>query len=154
MTSLALTNPIVRCAQVSNKHPPVIEYKGRTLGIIALTVAQVFIGVIHAFSGLLLLGSENWGILKATVAYDVYTLVFGVLVLVFAWFIWQGKKAGWIGTVAVSIFVAVVDGLALLNLPSVPGTPTFPAATEIAYCILIIAYLSTNRVRKKFFPTA
>jgi len=111
-------------------------------------VAQVFIGVIHVFSGLLLLGFENWGALKATAAYDFYTLIFGVLVLVFTWFIWQGKKAGWIGTVVVSIFVAVVDSLVLLNLPSVPGTPTFPAATEIAYSILIIAYLSTNRVRK------
>jgi hypothetical protein len=136
-----------------SKHPP-IEYKGRIFGILALVVAQLFIGVIHAFSGLLLLGFENWGALKATAAYDFYTLAFGVLILVFTWFIWRGKKAGWIGTVAVLIFVAVVDSLTVLNLPSVPGTPTFPAATEIGYSILVIAYLSTSRVRKKFFPAA
>ena len=68
--------------------------------------------------------------IQATVAYDVYTFVFGLLALVFAVFIWQGKKAGWVGTVAVSLFVIAADSLTLLDLPSIPGIPKFPAITE------------------------
>ncbi len=89
-------------------------------------------------------------IMQTTVAYDVYTLVFGLLVLVFAVFIWQGKKAGWIGTVAVSLFVIVADTLTVLNLPSIPGIPKFAALTEIAYSLLVIIYLLQNDIRRKY----
>jgi hypothetical protein len=135
---------------MSTKHPP-IEYKGRTLGILALAAAQVLIGIIHAFSGSLLLAYENWAALQATAAYDVYTLIYGLMVLVFALFIWQGKKAGWIGTFAVSIFAAVADGLVLLDLPSIPGIPKSLTLITISYSVFIVIYLSNSRVRKKFF---
>ncbi len=130
--------------------PP--TFRGKSIGTVVLVVAQILIGIIHVFSGLLLLLSENFGFLQATVAYDVYTLVFGVLVLVFAVFLWQGKVAGWAGTVAVSLFVIVVDSLTLLDLPSTPGVPKFAGATEIGYSIIIIAHLSSNRTRRKFLP--
>jgi hypothetical protein len=135
---------------MSKKQTPIITYNGRSLGIVILTVAQLIIGAIHVFSGLLLLMFENVSFIQATVAYDVYTFVFGLLVLVFALFIWQGKKAGWIGTVAVSLFVIVADSLTLLDLPSIPGIPKFPALTEIAYSVLIVVYLCSNHVRKKY----
>jgi hypothetical protein len=77
-------------------------------------------------------------------------VVFGLLVLVFAVFVWQGKKAGWIGTIAVSLFVIAADTLTVLNLPSIPGIPKSAALTEIAYSILVIIYLSAGHVRKKF----
>ncbi|MGD0203071.1 MAG: hypothetical protein ABSC20_04100 [Candidatus Bathyarchaeia archaeon] len=124
-------------------------YKGRRLGIVVLTSAQLFIGVIHVFFGALLL-AFGASILQATEAYDVYTLVFGLLVLVFAVFIWQGKKAGWIGTVAVSLFVIVADALTVLNLPSIPGIPKFAALTEIAYSLLVVLYLLQTNIRKKY----
>ena len=124
-----------------------ITYKGRSLGIIVLTSAQILIGVIHAIFGFLLLASENT-FLKATVAYDFYTIAFGVLTLVFAWFIWQGKLAGWAGTIAVSIFVSIADALAVLNLPTIPGIPVFAAPTEIAWSIIVIAYLSRAYMKK------
>ena len=133
---------------MSNKHNP-ITYKGRSLGIIVLTAAQLLIGAIHVFFGLLLLTFEP-SLMQAPVAYDVYTVVFGVLVLFFAVFIWQGKKAGWIGTVAVSLFVIAADTLTVLDLPSIPGIPKSAALTEIAYSILVIIYLSAGHVRKKF----
>ena len=85
-----------------------------------------------------------------TLPYEVYTIAFALLVLVFASLIWQKKKAGWVGTVAVSLFVIVVDALTVLNLPSIPGIPTFAAPTEIAYSFLVVAYLSTGRVRQIF----
>jgi hypothetical protein len=135
---------------VGNKRPPNISYKGRSLGIIVLTTAQLLIGAIHLAFGLILLTAEILTT-QATIAYDVYTIIFGLLVLIFAFLIWQGKRAGWIGTVAVSVFVIVVDILALLNLPSINGIPKFAAPTEIGYSVLIIIYLSLNRVRKKFF---
>ena len=127
-----------------------VTFKGRSLGITVLTAAQLLIGAIHVFSGLWLLTSEAAVSSQFSLAYDIYTLVFGLLVLVFAVFIWQGRKAGWIGTVAVSLFVIVADALTLLDLPSIPGIPKFPALTEIAYSVLIVVYLCSNHVRKKY----
>jgi hypothetical protein len=126
-----------------------IGYKGRSIGILTLTVAQLLIGTIHLLVGLALLAVEilnNQG----SLAYDVYTVAFGSLVLVFAAFIWQGKKAGWIGTFAVLLFVIVADSLTVLGLPSIPGIPSFAAPTEIAYSIIVIVYLSLPHVRRKF----
>jgi hypothetical protein len=126
-----------------------ITYKGRSLGILVLTGAQLLIGAIHALFGALLL-AFGASILQATEAYNVYTLVFGLSVLVFTVFVWQGKKAGWIGTVAVSLFVIVADALTVLNLPSIPGIPKFAALTEIAYSLLVVFYLLQTNIRKKY----
>jgi hypothetical protein len=135
---------------MSNKPqlPPIFKTKG--LGIIVFTAAQLFIGAIHLIIGLLL-SVTPVPIMQATVTYDIYTVVFGLLVMVFVFFVWQGKKAGWIGTMAVMFFVAIADSLVVLNLPSVPGIPKFVAPTEIAYSVVIIVYLMVPRVRKKFF---
>jgi hypothetical protein len=133
---------------MSSKREP-ITYKGRSLGILVLTSAQLLIGIIHALIGVLLIALGT-PILLATEAYSVYTLVFGLLVMVFAVFIWQGKKAGWIGTIAVSVFVSVADALTVLNLPSVPGIPKFAAPTEIVYSLAIMVYLLQANIRKKF----
>ena len=137
-----------------SKKPTPITYKGRSLGIAVLTVAQLIIGAIHVFFGLLLLAFENISFIQATAAYDVYTFVFGLLALVFVVFIWQGKKAGWVGTVTVSLFVIAADSLTLLDLPSIPGIPKFAGFTEIAYSVLIIVYLSTSQIRKKYLGLA
>jgi hypothetical protein len=56
-------------------------------------------------------------------------------------FIWQGKRVGWIGTIAVSFFVIVADLLTLLDLPSIPGIPKSAGAIEIIYSTIVIAYL-------------
>ncbi len=130
------------------KREPILV-KGRSLGIAVLTVAQLLIGVIHVLFGFWLLSSEN-SFLHATIVYDFYTVAFGALVLFFGWFIWQGKLSGWIGTVAVSVFVSVADALALANLPSIPGIPTFAAPTETGYSIIVVVYLLQPHVRKKF----
>ena len=135
---------------MNTKRSP-ITYKGRTLGILTLTVAQLLIGTIHVLFGLLLLAAEV-SIMQTTIIYDVYTLIFGVLVSVFAVLIWQGKKAGWVGTIAVSLFVIVADSLTVLNLPSIPGIPKSAAFTEIGYSILVVFYLSQRHVRSIYFP--
>ena len=132
---------------MTSKREP-ITYKGRSLGIIVFTSAQLLIGAIHALLGVFLI-AFGASILKATEVYNVYTLLFGLLVMVFAVFIWQGKKVGWVGTVAVSLFVIAVDALTVANLPSIPGIPKFAAPTEIGYSILVIIYLSLPHVRRK-----
>jgi hypothetical protein len=137
-----------------SKKPPTIIYKGRTIGIVILTVAQLIIGVIHCFFGLLLLAYENLSFLPTTSVYDLYTFIFGLLALVFAVFIWQGKKMGGIGTVAVSLFVIVADSLTVLDLPSIPGIPKFPAIAEIAYSLLIVFYLLQDNIREKYLVQA
>jgi hypothetical protein len=128
--------------------PP--TFRGKSLGITTLTVAQLLIGVIHIFSGALLFGFENFSALPATAAYDMYTLMYGLLILVFAIFFWQGKKAGWIGTALVCLFVIVADSLAVLDLPSIPGIPKGPAFAEITYSLLVIFYLLQLNVREKY----
>ncbi|MGA2386554.1 MAG: hypothetical protein ABSG33_08475 [Candidatus Bathyarchaeia archaeon] len=133
---------------MSGKRAP-ITYKGRSLGIITLTVAQLLIGVIHLLVGLTLLAAEILN-RQGSLAYDVYTVAFGSLILVFTAYIWQGKKAGWIGTCAVLLFVILVDSLTVLGLPSIPGIPTFAAPTEIGYSIIVIVYLSLPHVRRRF----
>ncbi len=120
------------------------------MGILVFTSAQLLIGAIHALLGGLLIAFGS-SIFQATEAYNVYTLVFGLSVMVFAMFIWQGKKEGWIGTIAVSLFVIVADALKVSNLPSIPGIPSFAPPIEIGYSILVIIYLSLPHVRRKFF---
>ncbi len=133
-----------------SKKPPTIIYKGRNLGIVILTVAQLIIGVIHVFFGFLLLAFENLLFIQATIIYDFYTITFSVLTIVFAVFIWKGKKLGWVGTVAVSLFVIVADSLTLLNLPSIPGIPKFAGFGEITYSVLVVGYLLQTSVRRKY----
>ena len=134
----------------SRRNPVTVTYKGRRLGIIVLTAFQLLIGIIHVLFGALLI-AFGASLLQATEAYNVYTLVFGLSVLVFTVFIWQDKKVGWIGTVAVSLFVIFADALTVLNLPSIPGIPKFAAATEIAYSLVVVLYLFQNGVRKKYW---
>ena len=135
---------------MSYKREP-ITYKGRSIGIIVFTSLQLLIGAIHALSGILLIASGE-SVWQATEAYNVYTTVFGLLVMVFAVFVWQGKKEGWIGTIAVSVFITIADLCRVLNLPSIPGIPSFAPPVEIAYSIIVIIYLSLPHVRRKFFP--
>jgi hypothetical protein len=123
-------------------------------GIMVLTVAQFTIGVIHVFSGFLLLfaSPSTTFILSAQLPeiYSIYTLAFGLLTLIFTYGIWLGRSWGWNGTVAVSLFVIVADALTLLNLPSIPGIPKLAAAAEIIYSLMVLLYLSQTHVRAKY----
>ncbi len=134
---------------LSKPTPP--TFRGRSIGIVALTTGQLLIGIIHAFFGGLLLVSENFLALPTTVAYDIYTLVYGLLVIVFAAYFWAGRTAGWVGTIAVSIFVITADSLTLLDLPSIPGIPKLPGFAEISYSLLLLTYLLLPKVKKKYF---
>lgn len=133
---------------MSKREP--VTIKGRSLGITALTAAQLLIGIIHAIFGLLLLVSELAIGSQISIVYDIYTIVYGLLTLVFAVYIWHGKKIGWAGTIAVSIFVIIADTLTVLNLPSIPGIPWLAAPFEISYSLIVVFYLFLPDVRQKF----
>jgi hypothetical protein len=131
-----------------------VTFRGRSFSIVALTAAQFLIGSIHSFFGLWLFaaGSSTTILFSAPspVVYSAYTLIFGLLTLVFAVGIWLVKNWGWIGTVTVSAFVTVADALTLLNLSSIPGIPKFAAPLEILYSLIVLLYLSQTHVRIKF----
>jgi len=134
----------------NTQHP---TYKGRSIGIVTLTLAQSMIGSIHVFSGLWLLttgSSADFAVsAQSPLIYSVYTLIFGLLTLIFASGIWLERSWGWIGTITVSILVVVADALTLLGLPSIPDIPRSAAAAEIAYNLIVVLYLSQPRVRMK-----
>jgi hypothetical protein len=127
---------------MGNTHPPII-YKGRTIGTLGLTAAQILIGLIHVVFGL-------WLFTASPDTYSVYTIAFGGLTLVFAAGLWLTNRWGWIGTVTIAVFVIAADTLTLLNLPSIPGIPKFAGYGEITYSSLILIYLAQVHVRAKY----
>lgn len=133
-----------------SKNPPTITYKGRRLGIVILTVAQLVIGSMHLFFGFLLLAFESLLFIQSTTLYAFYTIIFSTLTLIFAVLIWKESKLGWIGTVAVSLFVIAADSLTLLNLPSIPGIPKLAGFGEITYSVLVLGYLIQAGVSRMF----
>ena len=143
-------------ASMNNAHPPV-EYKARHLGNIFLLSHLGPIALIHVVFGFWLL-TATWipssvgifGSLSAPDIYSVYTIIFGFLTLLFAVLLWLQKRAGWVGTFAILVFVIVADSLTLLDLPSIPGIPKIAGYGEITYSILVILYLFQAHVRTKY----
>jgi len=117
---------------------------------------QLLIGSVHVFFGFWMLlsipsivplfGSTAF---QAEIIYGWYTVVFGLLTLIFTYPLWMGKKWGLLGTIGVSTFVVVADSLTVLDLPSVPGIPKFAAAFEITYSLLIVIYLLQRGLKRK-----
>ena len=122
--------------------PP--SFRGRFFGVAVLVAAQYAIGALHFGAGLALL------VLGTPDIYRVYTVVFSVLVTVFAYGLWRNKRIGWVGTVAVSIFVIAADSLALLDVPTIPGIPKFAGFGEITYSVIAVVYLLQRHVRAKY----
>ena len=127
-------------------------FKGRFLGIAVLVFAQFAIGIIHLTSGFALLsGTFLFAALSLTsVVYSSYTVVYGLLTTFFAYWVCVGKRGGWFGTVAVSLFVIIADVLTVMGLPIVPGIPKFAAFGEIPYSGLVLVYLIQEHVRAKY----
>jgi hypothetical protein len=123
------------------KGPP--SFHGRNIGIVILVAMQVLVGVVHVVFGF-------WLLVASPDIYSVYTTVYSLLTLLFAVGLWRGRSWGWMGTVAVSLFVIVADALTLLNLPSIPGIPKFAGFGEISYSVVVVAYLMQTKLRIKF----
>ncbi len=138
---------------MSSTHTP-ITFKGRNLGVAVLVAAQLLIGVIHVVFGVWLLSAPRivpfLGAASNPDIYSVYTVIFGLLTLIFAGGLWLEKRWSWVGTVAVALFVITADTLTLLDLPSIPGIPKMAGFGEITYSILILLYLSQTYIRAKY----
>jgi hypothetical protein len=130
-----------------------ITYKGRRLGVLVLVAAQLLVGAIHVAFGFWLLsaqGAATGAALNPGLVYSVYTVLFGLLTLVFAAGIWLRRSWSWWGTAAVAVFVIVADSLTLLDLPSIPGIPKFAGLGEITYSVLVLFYLLEPQTRKEY----
>jgi hypothetical protein len=136
---------------------PPLEYKGRNLGIVILVAFQILIGVMHVAFGIWLLFAKGMPSLGGLVGlsfvsdvYSIYTIVFGLLTLLFSVLLWRQKRGGWVGTITILVFVIIADTLTLLDLPSIPGIPKIAGFGEISYSILIIIYLLQTHIRNKY----
>ena len=132
---------------MSNFKPPV-SFKGKYVGILVITILQLLNGAIHTIIGGAFL-VLNIGVME----YNVYTLFYGALNLVFLYGLWTGKKSGWIGTILVSIFVIVVDVCATLDIQLIPGVPKTVALGEIVISLTILVFLFQPKIRPQFLKT-
>jgi len=137
-----------------NRSKKDVTFRRRYLGIVFLASIQFIVGLIHFIFGLaLILGYYSFAAHSMLpMIYSVYTLVYGLLTLFFAYLLWMGKRSGCIGTVAVSLFIIIVDTLAVFdmsNILSIPA-PIVAAIGEIPFSILIFVYLLQHHVRSKY----
>ena len=123
-----------------------ISYKGRTIGLVILIVVQFLIGFIHILSGLWLISAQ---IPMVPDIYSIYTLVYGILVFLFSYLLWIRWEWGWKGTIGINLSVMILDSLALLNLPTIPGIPKTAALFEIIYSLIVLLYLIEIKRTKK-----
>ena len=132
-----------------------VMFRGRYLGILFLVSIQFIVGLIHFIFGLAMISGYYSVAAYSTLpmVYSVYTFVYGLLTLFFTCFIWVGRRSGWIGTVTVSLFIIVVDTLAVFDLVNVLGIPAplVAAIGEIPFSILVLVYLLQHHVMSKYF---
>ena len=130
----------------------VVTFRGRFIGIAVLVVVQFIVGIIHVIFGFALL-SGSFSVASYSMmpmVYTFYTLAYGLLVVFFTYLFWKERRLGWIGTVAVSLFVIIVDTLALFDLINVLGIPKTAGLGEIPYSLFILFYLFEDHIRLKY----
>lgn len=133
------------------KTDKVVTFKGRFLGVGVLVAIQVINGLIHTFFGLLLVLRSYISMtsLNASSVFSFYTLIYGILTLLFTYLVWKGKRLGWIGTVAISLFVIIADSLTLLDLLTFLDIIKTVAILEIPYSLVTVLYLLQKHVMTK-----
>ena len=72
------------------------SFKGRYPGVFVLVILQFLLGAIHAAIGLGLVFAVS-----GELGYNVYTFLYGVFTIIFAYGLWSGKKSGYLGTIIV-----------------------------------------------------
>ena len=141
---------------MNSRAKPSITYNGRPIGLLVVVVAQLFVGFLHLIFGVWMLSAQATpftnivGSTNRPDAYSIYTITFSLLTILFAIPLWIQKRWGWIGTIAVALFVIIVDSLTLLDLPSIPGIPKFAGFGEITYSVGLSLYLLQSRIRAKY----
>ena len=121
------------------------SFKGRYPGVFVLAILQFLGGAIHVAIGLGLTFA-----MSGEMVYNVYTFLYGVFSIIFAYGLWAGKKSGWLGTIIVSLFVIVVDVSALLGVSLIAGVPRTAAFGEIVYSLVVLLYLFQPKIVRVF----
>ncbi len=121
------------------------SFKGRYPGVFVLVILQFLVGAIHAAIGLGLVFAAS-----GELGYNVYTFLYGVVTIIFAYGLWSGKKSGYLGTIIVSILVIVVDVSAFLGMSLIAGVPRAAALGEIMYSLVVMVYLFQPKIIKLF----
>ena len=121
------------------------SFKGKYLGVLVLVIIQFLGGIVHAIIGFGLIYAVS-----GELVYNIYTLLYGIFIMIFAYGIWTAKKLGWLGTIFVSLFVIVVDVSTVLNMQLIAGVPKSAAFSEIFISIIFIAYLLQPKVVRVF----
>jgi hypothetical protein len=135
------------------RHERVVNFGGCFLGIGVLVTIQIINGLIHTFFGLVLVLVTYISMASLSFASSVfsfYTLLYGILTLIFTCLLWKGKRLGWIGTVAVALFVILADSLTVFDLLTFMGIIKTAAILEIPYSLATVVYLIQNQVRTKY----
>jgi len=121
------------------------SFKGKYLGVLVLVIIQFLGGIVHTIIGFGLIYAVS-----GELVYNIYTLLYGIFIMIFAYGIWTAKKLGWLGTIFVSLFVIVVDVSTVLNMQLIAGVPKSAAFSEIFISIIFIAYLLQPKVVRVF----
>ena len=121
------------------------SFKGRYPGVFVLAILQFLGGAIHVPIGLGLTFA-----MSGEMVYNVYTFLYGVFSIIFAYGLWAGKKLGWLGTIIVSLFVIVVDVSAVLGVSLIAGVPRTAALGEIVYSLVVLLYLFQPKIIRVF----
>ena len=132
----------------------VVTFRGRFLGIGFLTAIQVINGLIHTFFGLVLVLGTDISVAESSnvpSVFSFYTLIYGLLTLIFSYLLWKGKRLGWLGTVAVAVFVILADTLTVVDLLTFFGIIKTAAIVEIPYSLVTVLYFLQIHVRQKYF---
>ena len=130
-----------------------LNVRGRFLGVFILVIVQSFVGFIHMYFGFVLLIGGFVPVASSSIVpmiYNFYTMVYGILSVFFAYLFWKERKLGWIGTVAISLFIIIVDTLALFDLYNILGIPKTAGLGEIPYSLIILFYLLEDHVRLRY----
>jgi hypothetical protein len=121
------------------------SFKGRYPGVFILVILQLLMGTIHAVIGFFLIF-----VMSGVLIYSVYTVLFGLFTIVFAYGLWVNIKSGWLGTIFLSLFVIIVDISTVLDLPLIAGVPRSAAFGEIVYSLIILLYLFQPKIIQLF----
>jgi len=128
-----------------------INVRERFLGVFILVIVQSLVGLIHIFLGsVMILGTSVAPYSTSSLIYSYYTLAFGLLTLFFTILLWAGKRLGWIGTVAIFLFVTIADTIAFFSLFNVLGIPKIAGLGEIPYSLIILCYLLQSHIKLKY----
>ena len=138
------------------------SFRGEFLGLFFLAIAQFLMGAIHVVAGIFLLRapyvfSSTFPVTEITPIFGVYTFLYGLLTLIFAYGLWTGNRWGWIGTIILCMIFIIMASSTLL-LTEIRGVPIFTRRIDIermhiidvTYTFVVLLYLIQPHIKRSF----